>query len=72
MTSILEDLPGIGPSKRGALLKTLGSLRAVRAASVEALEAVPGISRRDASLIRRFFDALTAPEVAPELPPEES
>ena len=72
MTSILEDLPGIGPSKRSALLKTLGSLREVRAANIEALEAVPGISPRDASLIRRFFDALTAPEVAPELPPEES
>ncbi len=72
MTSILEDLPGIGPSKRSALLKTLGSLREVRNATVEALEAVPGISTRDADSIRRFFDALTAPEAAPELPPEES
>jgi excinuclease ABC subunit C len=72
MTSILEELPGIGPSKRSALLKTLGSLRAVRNATVEVLEAVPGINRRDATSIRRFFDVLTAPEAAPELPPEES
>ncbi|MDH3521171.1 MAG: excinuclease ABC subunit UvrC [Myxococcales bacterium] len=56
-TSILEELPGIGPSKRSALLKHLGSLRAVREASAEALAAVPGISLRDARVIRGFFDA---------------
>ena len=72
MTSILEELPGIGPSKRNALLKTLGSLREVRNATLEELEAVPSISHRDATSIRRFFDALMAPEVAPELPADES
>jgi len=56
-TSILEELPGIGPGKRSALLKHLGSLRAVREAGSEALAAVPGISARDAETIRRFFDA---------------
>ncbi len=66
MTSILEELPGIGPGKRRALLKTLGSLRDVRNASREELTAVSGISTRDAESIRRFFDALMAPEVAPE------
>jgi excinuclease ABC subunit C len=71
MTSILEELPGIGPGKRSALLKTLGSLRGVRNASVEELLGVPGISARDAESIYRFFDALTAPEAAPELRPDE-
>jgi excinuclease ABC subunit C len=33
LTSILEELPGIGPTKRRALLRHLGSLRAVRLAS---------------------------------------
>jgi excinuclease ABC subunit C len=70
MTSILEELPGIGPGKRRALLKSLGSLRGVRKASLEALSAVKGISARDAEQIRRFFDALTASEAASELPPE--
>jgi excinuclease ABC subunit C len=58
LTSILEELPGIGPGKRRALLRRLGSLRAVRLASQAELAAVPGISARDAGTIRRFFDAL--------------
>jgi excinuclease ABC subunit C len=71
MTSILEELPGIGPTKRRALLKTLGSLRAVRSASVEELARVPGVSGRDARQIQSFFEALTTPEAAPELPLDE-
>jgi excinuclease ABC subunit C len=59
-TSILEELPGIGPGKRSALLKGLGSLRAIRAASQSELAAIPGISARDAETIRRFFDAADA------------
>jgi excinuclease ABC subunit C len=61
LRSILEELPGIGPAKRRALLRKLGSLRAVREASEEALNEVPGISHRDAATIRRFFDALSPP-----------
>jgi excinuclease ABC subunit C len=57
-TSILEELPGIGPGKRRSLLAALGSLRAVREASAEALEAVPGISPRDARTVAEFFAAL--------------
>ena len=55
LTSVLEELPGIGPAKKRALLKHLGSLRAVRSAAPEALEAVPGVSRRDAETIHGFF-----------------
>ena len=56
MTSILEELPGIGPAKRKALLRQLGSLRAVRGASQAELLEVPGISVRDAAAVFRFFD----------------
>jgi excinuclease ABC subunit C len=63
LQSVLEELPGIGPGKRRALLRHLGSLRAVRAASVEDLTQVPGISRRDAETVHAFFDA--ASESAP-------
>jgi excinuclease ABC subunit C len=58
-TSILEEVPGIGPKKRQALLRELGSLRAVRVASEAELGAVAGISARDAVTLRRFFDALS-------------
>ena len=56
-TSILQELPGIGPTKRRALLRHLGSLRAIRTASEASLREVPGISARDAATLRRFFDA---------------
>jgi excinuclease ABC subunit C len=58
--SILEELPGIGPGKRRALLAALGSLRGVRSASIEALAAVPGVSQRDAQTIAEFFAAVDA------------
>ena len=58
LASILEELPGIGPAKRRALLKHLGSLKAVKTASEQALREVPGISERDAATVRGFFRAL--------------
>jgi excinuclease ABC subunit C len=57
LQSILEELPGIGPGKRRAPLRRLGSLRSVRDASVKDLCAVPAISRRDAETIHGFFRA---------------
>ncbi len=53
--SVLEEIPGIGPGKRRALLRQLGSLRAVREASESALAAVTGLSAADAARIHRFF-----------------
>ena len=41
--SIMDDLPGIGPSRKRALLKHFGSPEAVLGAPREALEAVPGV-----------------------------
>jgi excinuclease ABC subunit C len=63
LRSVLEEIPGIGPKKRRALLRQLGSLRAVREASAEALATVPGLSARDVEALRRFFAAAPA---APE------
>ncbi len=42
-TSALDGVPGIGPSRRGVLLRHFGSADAVLAASREQLEAVPGL-----------------------------
>ncbi|MCB1874709.1 MAG: excinuclease ABC subunit UvrC [Chromatiales bacterium] len=44
-TSVLEEIPGLGPKRRQALLKHLGGLREVSRAGVEDLQRVPGISR---------------------------
>src|SRR5687767_2988046 len=41
--SIMDDLPGIGPARKRALLRHFGSPDAVLAASREELEAVPGL-----------------------------
>jgi excinuclease ABC subunit C len=41
--SLLDDLPGIGPARKRALLAALGSPEAVVSASVEELQAVPGL-----------------------------
>ncbi len=60
LRSILEELPGIGPGKRRALLRHFGSLRAVRAAGEQQLAAVKGISLRDAATIHRFFESAAA------------
>ena len=58
LTSILEELPGIGPTKRRSLLRHFGGMRGVRAASEADLLAVPRLSARDAATIYRFFDAV--------------
>jgi len=44
--SSLDDIEGIGPKRRRALLTRFGSLAAIRAASIEDLAAVPGMNRR--------------------------
>ncbi|MGI9432366.1 MAG: excinuclease ABC subunit UvrC [Myxococcota bacterium] len=62
LTSILEEVPGIGPRKRQVLLTQLGSLKKVREASEAELAALPGISESDAHALRLFFAALTRGE----------
>jgi excinuclease ABC subunit C len=47
-TSILDDLPGIGPARKRTLLTHFGSPEAVLAASREQLEAVPGLPGKTA------------------------
>jgi excinuclease ABC subunit C len=55
ISSVLDQIPGVGPALRTSLLKTLGSAKAVREASVGQLAAVPKVSPRLAERIHDFF-----------------
>ena len=50
--SQLEDIPGIGPARRKALLKAFGSLKALREATVEEIAAVKGMTRQTAEAVK--------------------
>ena len=50
-SSRLEDIDGVGPKKRAALLQRFGGVRGVADASVQDLQTVPGISAELAQLI---------------------
>ncbi len=51
----LDDVPGIGPARKRALLMHFGTSRAVRGATLEDLERAPGISKLMAASIHGHF-----------------
>ncbi len=53
--SVLDDIEGIGPSRRKALMRQFQSLEAIREADVEALAAVPSMNRAAAEKVWKFF-----------------
>jgi excinuclease ABC subunit C len=74
VTSALLSIPGIGPSKRRALIQTFGSVQGVRDATVDQIAALPGFS---ASSARRLLESLgvaaeTPAGDAPEAPPVDA
>ena len=58
ITSRLETIPGVGPSRRKALLRQFGSLKALTAASPEEIAAVDGFGP---TLAREIHQALSKP-----------
>ncbi len=50
-TSLLEEIPGLGPKRRQNIIKHFGGLQGVKRAGVEDLTKVPGISRNLAQII---------------------
>ncbi|MFT4008572.1 MAG: excinuclease ABC subunit UvrC [Nocardioidaceae bacterium] len=54
--SLLDDVPGLGEVRRKALLRRFGSLRKLRAATVEEIAEVPGIGRKTAESIKAALD----------------
>jgi excinuclease ABC subunit C len=49
--SVLDEVPGLGVGRKAALLKHFGSLRKLRAATVEEITQVPGVGRRTAEAV---------------------
>ncbi|MDR1765243.1 MAG: excinuclease ABC subunit UvrC [Lachnospiraceae bacterium] len=68
--SVLDDIPGIGKTRRKALLRAFGSLDAIKGADEDALRAVPGMNVRAAAAVRGYFagtgkgPSKAAPDVA--------
>jgi len=54
--SVLDDIPGIGPRRKKALLKKFGSVKAVKEASVEELRRTEGITLALAQKVKRYLE----------------
>ena len=52
MKSALDDVPGVGPVRKRALLRRFGSLKGIREAELDELSAVPGMSRSSAEAVK--------------------
>jgi len=53
--SVFDEIAGIGPARRRALLRRFGSVRRIREASVDELAATPGISEELAARLKRHL-----------------
>jgi excinuclease ABC subunit C len=65
--SVLDPVPGLGPTRRKALLKTFGSVKKLRAASAEEIATVPGIGAATAQSIVEALAAGDGSEQAPTI-----
>ena len=52
----LDEIPGVGPKKRDALLSAFGSSEEVAKADIDLLQTVPGINRTLATQIHKYFE----------------
>ncbi len=52
VVSILDSIPGIGPTRRKALLAHFGGIDAIREASVEEIKAVKGMNEKLAQVVK--------------------
>jgi excinuclease ABC subunit C len=55
LASVFDEVPGIGPARKKALLKRFGSVRRIREASVEEVAATPGVGRDVADRLKRHL-----------------
>jgi excinuclease ABC subunit C len=55
ITSILDNIPGIGPRRKKALLKKFGSIQAIKEASTEELSQTEGITSAIAQKVKEYL-----------------
>ncbi len=53
--SVLDDIPGVGPARRKALMRHFKSIQEIKNASVEELASLPEVNRRAAEEIYQYF-----------------
>ncbi len=53
--SILDDIPGVGPARRKALMKHYMSLDAIKNATVDELKGLPSMNEKSAKEVYNFF-----------------
>ena len=53
--SVLDEIPGIGPKRKQALMKHFGSIRAISAASIEDLSALNGMTHDAAEKVKEYI-----------------
>ncbi|MCY9784652.1 excinuclease ABC subunit UvrC [Nocardiopsis sp. EMB25] len=58
--SALDDLPGLGPTRRSALIKEFGSVKRLASATAEEIAAVPGIGPKLAEAVHAHLSGETA------------
>ena len=63
VTSVLDDIPGVGPTRRKALMRHFKSLEEIRQATVEELMEIPEMNERTAQEIVAFFASQKRPPV---------
>lgn len=63
--SVLDEIPGVGPKRKKALIRHFGSARAIAAASVEELASISGVSRELAERIKEHIGTGRAEAVQP-------
>jgi excinuclease ABC subunit C len=77
LRSALEDVPGVGDKRKKLLLSELGSLKKIKASTVEELANVPGMTLKAAEAVVQYFHGPEAAAetdeapAAPEAPIEE-
>ncbi|HEY5551918.1 MAG TPA: excinuclease ABC subunit UvrC [Opitutaceae bacterium] len=63
--SVLDEFPGMGPTRRRALLAHFGSIDRLRAADVDAIAEVPGFGPRTAEALHKFLGGRPAGRIDP-------